>query len=100
MLEKLIEQVRTFLIQEGQNVDRVYVYNRFINECNSLELTEEDFYIKVLKIAFKDINWEAVAVGGLKPGPKATNIVIDIDVPGGLRLLDEMAYTLPKIGDI
>ncbi len=56
----LTEQVKTILIQTGGQQPRHEVYNHFINECNALNLTEDDFYKKVLAPASKSINWKQV----------------------------------------
>jgi hypothetical protein len=56
----LTDQVKTYLIQTGGQQPRHEVYNRFVNECIAISLTEEDFYKKVLAIAYKGINWEQV----------------------------------------
>jgi hypothetical protein len=56
----LIEQVRQFLVQSGENKSSQEIYSRFINECKNLQLSEEDFYKTVLKPAYKSIDWAAV----------------------------------------
>lgn len=57
--DTLIEQVRAVYIQ-NQNLEKHEIYNQFINECNAAELSEEDFYKKVLKHAYNSIDWDAV----------------------------------------
>lgn len=59
-LQDLIEQVRQVLIQSGGNQPRHEIYNRFVNECSQLKLSEEDFYKIVLKPADKSIDWDAI----------------------------------------
>lgn len=59
-LSKLIEQVRAILIQTEDTKQRHEIYNQFINECKANNLTEDDFYKKVLKVAHKSIDWNYI----------------------------------------
>lgn len=59
-VEDFMEQVRQILIQTGGDIPPHEIYSRFVNESESLKLTEEDFYKSILKPAYKSIDWEAV----------------------------------------
>lgn len=59
-LSTLIEQVRAILIQTEDEKPRYEIYNQFINECKANNLTENDFYKKVLKPAHKSIDWNYI----------------------------------------
>ncbi|MCA0447295.1 MAG: SH3 domain-containing protein [Bacteroidetes bacterium] len=59
-LTTLIEQVRAQLIKTEDTQQRHEIYSLFINESKSLNLSEEDFYKKVLKEAHKSINWSFI----------------------------------------
>ena len=59
-VEDFIEQVRQILIQTGGDIPRHEIYSRFVNESESLKLTEEGFYKSILKPADKSIDWGAV----------------------------------------
>ena len=56
----LIDQVRAVLIQSEDKKPRHEIYNQFINECKANDLTEDDFYKKVLKVAHKSIDWDYI----------------------------------------
>lgn len=59
-IDVLIEQVRAVLIETEDSKPKHELYNQFINECKSNELTENDFYSKVLKVAHKSIDWNFI----------------------------------------
>lgn len=54
----LIEQVRIYLIKSENGNQKHKVYNTFINECKANNLSEQDFYLKILKVAYSSIDWE------------------------------------------
>lgn len=58
--ETLIEQVRSILIQSEDTKPKHEIYGQFINECKSNNLTEDDFYKKILKVAHKSIDWNFI----------------------------------------
>ncbi len=59
-IESLIEQVRAILIQTEDSKPRHEIYNQFVNEAKANNLTEVDFYKKVLKAAHKSIDWNFI----------------------------------------
>lgn len=59
-LDVLIEQVRLVLIETEDSKSKHELYNDFINECKSYELSEPDFYSYVLKVAHKSIDWQYI----------------------------------------
>lgn len=59
-IDILIEQVRAILIQTEDTKPKHEIYNQFINECKANSLTEQDFYMKVLKVAHKSIDWNYI----------------------------------------
>lgn len=58
--KELIEQIRAILIQTEDTKQKHEIYNQFINECKASNLTEDDFYKKVLKEAHKSIDWNYI----------------------------------------
>jgi hypothetical protein len=59
-IETLIEQVRAVLIQTEDSKPRHEIYNHFVNEAKANNLSEDDFYKKVLKAAHKSIDWKFI----------------------------------------
>jgi hypothetical protein len=59
-IQFLIDSVRSFLIETGDNMSPNEIYLRFINDCKSLNLTEEQFYKDVLRPASKSIDWDTI----------------------------------------
>ena len=59
-LETFVEQVRAILIQTEDSKPKHELYNQFINECKANSLSEQDFYMKVLKLAHKSIDWDYI----------------------------------------
>ena len=59
-IETLIEQVRAVLIQTEDSMPRHEIYNQFVNEAKANNLSEDDFYKKVLKAAHKSIDWDYI----------------------------------------
>jgi len=59
-IETLIEQVRAILIQTEDAKAKHEIYSQFINECKAANLTESEFYVKVLKPAHKSVNWNFI----------------------------------------
>ena len=59
-IDDLINQVKQVLIETNDRLSPNQLYSRFVNECDELELSEDDFYKSVVKPAHKSINWEVV----------------------------------------
>ena len=59
-LASLEFQVCQVLIDTNDTLSPYQLYSRFFNESNVLKLEEKDFYIKILKPAYKSINWDLV----------------------------------------
>jgi len=59
-IETVIEQVRALLIQSEDGMQRHEIYNQFVNEAKSNNLTEDEFYKKILKPAHKSIDWNYI----------------------------------------
>lgn len=59
-IQDITIQVRQVLIETNDGLSRHELYSRFVNECNQLQLSEEDFYKTVLKAAHKSIDWTTV----------------------------------------
>ena len=59
-IETLIEQVREVLILTEDSKPRHEIYSQFVNQANSLNLTEDNFYKSVLKVAHKSIDWDYI----------------------------------------
>ena len=62
-IETYIAQVRIVLNEFAKEPAKHEVYNRFINECKALNLSETDFYKKILKPASKGIIYGPVLPG-------------------------------------
>lgn len=62
-IETLIEQVRAVLIQTEDSKPKHEIYNQFVNEAKAINLTEDDFYKKILKVAHKSIDWNFIELG-------------------------------------
>jgi hypothetical protein len=59
-IQDITAQVRQVLIETNDGLSRHELYSRFVNECNQLQLSEDDFYKTVLKAAHKSIDWATV----------------------------------------
>lgn len=90
-LAVLIEQVRKYLVDQNQrHPDRVEVYNRFFDESNELDLSAEEFFTTVLKVAYQQINFDELAEDPDPPNSNHTSI----------RIFGEEVHSLKKLGFI
>ncbi len=55
-----IDQVREVMILTEDKIKKEELYVRFLNECQLLGVSEEDFYKKVLKPAHKSVDWDYI----------------------------------------
>ena len=56
----LTEQIRLLLIETNDTLSPHEIFNKYINECQELQLSETEFYKSPLKNAHKSIDWVAV----------------------------------------
>lgn len=94
--EALILQVRTWLEENKLvNVEKHTAYRHFVGQCDQYGITEEQFYLEILSVAYKGAHFD-LSEDPDPPNPKHTHVTIFGEKLHSLKKLGQVLFDNPQ----